>query len=199
MRLAIVSDIHYAGPAECSRHGYPLSHITNRWQRWSVAMYRRYFWQRDPFAHNHLLDEFIERARGADLVVANGDYSCDSAAIGVVDDAACESARECLQKLRTAFDGRFEATCGDHEIGKRALGGDKGGLRLASFARCQRELELKPFWRRELGNYVLLGITSTLVAYPVYMGETLADERRDWDELRNQHLNEIREAFASLR
>src|SRR6266498_109539 len=137
MQIAIVSDIHYAGPAECLRRGYPLRHIPDRWQRWCVSLYRHYFWQRDPFAHNHLLDEFIDRCREADFIVANGDYSCDSAAIGVADDAACESARECLDKLRSAFAERFEATCGDHELGKRALGGEKGGLRLASFKRCQ--------------------------------------------------------------
>src|SRR5678815_3908769 len=157
MKLAIVSDIHYAGPSECLRRGYPLSHISNRWQRWSVALYRRYFWQRDPFAHNHLLDDFIRRCQDADIVVANGDYSCDSAAIGVADDGAFESARECLEKLRAAFGERFEGVYGDHEIGKRALGGEKGGLRLASFIRCQKQLGLKPFWRREIGNYVLLG------------------------------------------
>src|SRR4030095_16959175 len=154
MVLAIVSDIHYAGPAECVRAGYPVNHIANRWQRWSVALYRHYFWQRDPFAHNHLLDEFIERSRDADLVVANGDYSCDSAGIGVSDDAACESARECLDKLQRVFGARFEATLGGHEIGKRALGGHKGGLRLESFLRSQKELNLKPFWRREFGRYL---------------------------------------------
>jgi hypothetical protein len=199
MQLAVVSDIHYAGPSECRRVGYPMAHINSRWQRLSVAVYRRYIWQRDPFAHNHLLDEFIKRCRDADYVVANGDYSCDSAAIGVADDAACESARQCLGKLRSAFGGRFEAIFGDHELGKRALGGDKGGLRLASFIRCGKELELKPFWQREFGNYRLIGMTSTLAAYPVYRSETLPHERPDWEQLGAQHLDQIRKAFASLR
>ena len=198
MKIAVVSDIHYAGPSECLRRGYHLAHLTNRWERWSIAMYRRYIWQRDPFAHNHLLDEFIDRCRDADFVVANGDYSCDSAAIGVADDAACESAHQCLHKLRSAFAERVEATYGDHELGKRTLGGEKGGLRLASFIRCQKELNLKPFWEREFGKYVFIGITSTLVALPVYIAETLPNEQSHWEELRAHHLDQIRKAFASL-
>jgi hypothetical protein len=198
MNIAVVSDIHYAGPSECLRRGYPLAHLTNRWERWSIAIYRRYIWQRDPFAHNHLLDEFIDRCRDADFVVANGDYSCDSGAIGVADDAACESAHQCLHKLRSAFTERFEATYGDHELGKRILGGEKGGLRLASYIRCQKELNLKPFWQREFGNYVFIGITSTLVALPVYIAETLPNEQSHWEELRARHLDQIRKAFASL-
>src|SRR3954464_5211410 len=110
VQLAIVSDIHYAGLAERARVGYPLAHISHPLQRLAIAAYRRYFWQRDPFAHNHLLDQFIDRCRDSDLVVANGDCSCDSAAIGVSDDPACQSAGECLEKLRTAFPGRLEAT-----------------------------------------------------------------------------------------
>src|SRR5205085_1966958 len=121
VRIAIISDIHYAGPAEKQRVGYPLRHL-GRLQRISVALYRHYFWQRDPFAHNYLLHDFIARCGNSGLVIANGDYSCDSAAIGVYDDAACESARECLTTLRTAFPERFEATFGDHEIGKKTLG-----------------------------------------------------------------------------
>src|SRR3954469_22662938 len=109
VQLAILSDIHYAGAGEQERKGYPVAHLTNRFQRAAVVTYRRYFWHRDPFAHNHLVDAFIASAAGVDLVVANGDYSCDSAAIGVADDASYESAAECLTKLRGAFPGRFEA------------------------------------------------------------------------------------------
>src|SRR5206468_3849789 len=95
VQLAILSDIHYAGPREQLRAGYPLAHIQSSWQRFAVSQYRRYFWHRDPFAHNYLLDDFIRKAATAEVVVANGDYSCDSAAIGVADDAAYESAEQC--------------------------------------------------------------------------------------------------------
>lgn len=199
MKLAIVSDIHYAGPAERLRTDYPVSHITSQLERMSVNLYRRYIWQRDPFAHNHLLAEFISRCQDSDLVVANGDYSCDSAAVGVSDDAACESALECLTTLRSAFPQRFEATYGDHEIGKKAMGGNKGAMKLASFFRAQTELHLKPFWRREFGQFTLMGITSTLVAFPVSASEAAENERKQWEQLREQHLREIRAAFASLK
>ena len=199
VQLAILSDIHYAGPRERLRVGYPLKDIHNPLQRAGIALYRRYFWQRDPFAHNHLLDQFISRASGSDFVIANGDYSCDSAAIGVADDAACESTGECLGKLRAAFPGRFEATIGDHELGKKPLGADKGGLRAASFFRAQSELQLQPFWQRTFGSFVLIGITSSLVALPIYAPEALHEELSKWSELRERHMQEIRAAFAGLR
>ena len=67
--LAIVSDIHYAGLAERARVGYPLAHISHPLQRLAIAAYRRYFWQRDPFAHNHLLDQFIDRCKESEIQV----------------------------------------------------------------------------------------------------------------------------------
>ena len=199
MQLAILSDIHYAGPAEQLRTGYPLKDIRNPLQRTGIALYRRYFWQRDPFAHNYLLDQFIARAANSDLVIANGDYSCDSAAIGVADDAACESTRECLTKLRAAFPGRFEATIGDHELGKMPLGTAKGGLRLASFFRAESELQLQPFWQRSFGKFLLMGVTSSLVALPIYAPEALEEELPEWSQLRERHMEEIRAAFAALK
>jgi len=198
VQLAILSDVHYAGPREQERAGYPLAHITNGCQRFAVRQYRRYFWHRDPFAHNYLLDDFIGKSAGADLIVANGDYSCDSGAIGVADDAAYESAEQCLNKLRRAFPGRFEAVFGDHEIGKKALGGNKGGLRLESLYRSKQGLGLKPFWSRSAGRYVLVGVTSTLIALPVYASEALEEEAKEWNQLREQHLDEIRSFFKTL-
>jgi hypothetical protein len=164
----------------------------------AIALYRKHFWQRDPFAHNHLLDQFIGACRESDLVVANGDYSCDSAAIGVADEAARASARECLTKLRDAFAGRFEATIGDHELGKKAMGGNKGGLRIESLLRTQSELQLKPFWQRRCGNYLLMGVTSSLIAFPIYAPEALPEERAQWEKSREEHLEEIRSAFLAL-
>src|SRR5262245_31287515 len=101
-----------------------------------MKTYRRHIWLRDPFAHNHLLDRFLTDTAGADLAVANGDYSCDSAYVGVSDPAALQSAEECLGKLRATFGTRFHGTIGDHEIGKKTLGADAGGLRLASYERA---------------------------------------------------------------
>jgi hypothetical protein len=199
MRLAIVSDIHYAGAAEKERRDYPYASIRSPLRRFLTRQYRHWLWHRDPFAHNHLLDQFLQEASGADLVVANGDYSCDSAGIGVVDDAAFQSASECLANLRQTFGGRLRTVIGDHEIGKMMMSAPVGGLRLASYGRAQTELKLEPLWKHEIGNRVLIGITSTLVALPVYAAEALPAELPEWEQLRAEHLEGIRGCFHSLR
>jgi hypothetical protein len=199
LKLFVVTDVHYAGPAEKTRFEYCYRVIRNPLQRFAVRVYRHFVWLRDPFAHNHLVDRFIANAKDADYVIANGDYSCDSAFVGVSDDAACESARELLEKLRTSFGQRFYATIGDHELGKKPLGAAAGGLRIASFHRAVQQLGLQPFWRLELGNYVVFGITSSLPALPIYESETLPEELKEWRELRAQHVDQIRRAFAALR
>lgn len=198
MTVAILSDIHYAGAAERKRTNYQNEGVTSPALRLLINFYRRYIWLRDPFAHNHLLDEFVERTRGADFVVANGDYSCDSAFIGVSDEAAYASASECLGKLKATFAGRFQATFGDHEIGKRMMGGKNGGLRLASYERARAGLGLEPVWRVEFGQYVFVGVVSTLLAFPIYESEALEYERNDWHQLREEHLEEIRRVFENI-
>lgn len=199
MRLAIVSDVHFAGPGERERVDYPLWGVEGAVTRAVTRLYRNFIWQRDPFAHNHLLHRFIEGAAGADLVVANGDYSCDSAGIGVADAPSFESAAECLGHLRAAFGEKFRGVVGDHELGKLMMSSGRGGLRLASHERTVNGLRLEPFWRMEAGRYVLLGVTSTLVALPIYEREMLAEERTRWEVLRAAHLREIRGAFEELR
>jgi len=199
LKLFVVADVHYAGAAEKTRFEYCYRVIRNPLQRFAVRVYRHFVWLRDPFAHNHLVDKFIAHAKDADYVIANGDYSCDSGFIGVSDDAAYESARELLDKLRASFGTRFYATIGDHELGKKPLGATAGGLRVTSFHRAVQRLGLQPFWRLELGNYVLFGITSSLPALPIYESETLPEELKEWRELRAQHIDQIRRAFAALR
>src|SRR5215469_13073400 len=131
-QLAILSDVHYAGALEQARgNDYEYRDLKNPFIRLFVRFYRRFVWMRHPFRQNHLLDEFISRAGTPDLVVANGDYSCDTAFIGVCDDASLASAQECLGKLRKKFAPHFHATFGDHELGKLSFFGGKGGMRLA--------------------------------------------------------------------
>jgi 3',5'-cyclic AMP phosphodiesterase CpdA len=197
-RLAIVSDIHYAGPRESARGESIFAPIKSRWRRWATRQYRRYIWLNDPFAHNHLFERFLQETRDADLAVANGDYSCDSAYIGISDDAALESAHICLNKLKAAFGSRLHATIGDHEIGKTMLGAEEGGLRLESYERAIHELKLEPAWKLDLGCYRLVGLTSTLLALALYEAEALPHERERWRTLRQQHLVAIRELMEPL-
>jgi hypothetical protein len=163
-----------------------------------VKTYRHFVWRRDPFSHNHLLDEFIAAARPADWVIANGDYSCDTAFVGVSDPASLESAQSCLAKLRDAFGGKFQAVIGDHELGKQSLFGGRGGVRLASWEQSRNALALAPFWKFTIGEYVLIGVTSTLIALPLFEPELLDEERKTWWALREAHLSEVRSAFSNL-
>src|SRR5947208_5981545 len=197
--ILILSDIHYACDAEKQRLGYETRVIANPLLRCAVKVYRHHIWLRDPFAHNPLLEEFLRRADSPDWVVTNGDYSCDTAFVGVSDAAAFESARQCLTKLRERFGAKLRSVIGDHELGKTSLFGGKGGLRLASWQRATTELGLQPLWQLEIGNYILIGVTSSLLALPVYEPEGLPTERTAWNELREAHLKENHSAFATLR
>lgn len=195
LQLAIVSDVHYASPQEVARRPNVFDPIRNPLRRLLIRQYRRWFWLHDPFSHNHLFDRFLDGVDGADFAVANGDYSCDSAYIGVADDCAFASARMCLDRFLGRFGPNCQATIGDHEIGKKMLGAEEGGLRLASFRRAELELQLQPVWTTRLGRYVLIGITSTLAALPVYESEALAEEISEWRELRTAHLESVASCF----
>ena len=197
--LAILSDIHYAGPAEQARgKDYELKGIANLLTRALASFFRHFIWLRDPLHKAHLLDQFLEQDADFDYVIANGDYSCNSAFVGLSDDAACQSARLCLDKLRQRFGARLRANYGDHELGKITMFGGRGGMRLASWRRTREDLGLAPFWQIEIGRYVLMGFVSSLVALPVFEAEMLPAERPEWERLREEHLGEIRRAFAAL-
>jgi hypothetical protein len=198
MRIFVVSDIHFASEEEKSRGRYESKVIPGRFLRGMAHLYRRYIWLRDPFAHNHLLETFCERAAGADLVIANGDYSCDSAFVGVSDPASLASARECLGRLRVRFEDRFRAVMGDHELGKISLFGNCGGPRWASWGLALGELGIHPLWSHTVGGWTFLGLTSTLLALPVYEPECLPEERKEWLALRASYLDDVRRVFGQV-
>ena len=59
--VGIVSDIHYAGPAEQARgNDYEFRGIPNPLLRLLVRMHRHYIWMREPLQQNYLLDRFLE-------------------------------------------------------------------------------------------------------------------------------------------
>ena len=197
--LLIVSDIHYAGASEKARGPVESDIVANPFLRAGVRAYRHFIWRRDPYAHNHLFERFLDEAPRADYVVGNGDYSCDSAFVGVSDEPAFCSAAECLDKMRQRFGRQLFLVMGDHELGKVSLLGGRGGLRLASWHRAIHGLGLQPFWELEIGRYVLFGITSSLIALPVYEPETLAEELPEWRRLRDEHLEIVRKAFDQIK
>ena len=176
VKVVILSDVHYAGPSEQARGWTETAVISNPLLKLAAWSYRYFFWRRDPFAHNHLLDRFLEQAPRAEAVVANGDYSCDTAFVGLCDDPSHESASLCVARLREAYGTRMHLTIGDHELGKMSLFGRRGGLRLASWHRTVGDLGVPPLWSLELGANVLVGVTSSLLALPVYAPDVLPAE-----------------------
>jgi hypothetical protein len=197
-QLLIVSDIHHAGPGEQERTGYQYRHIGNPLLHFFIRQYYRHFWLRDPFGHNHLLETVIGKNPNPDWVFANGDYSCDTKFIGVSDRNAFESAAMCLGKMRSQYGSRFRATIGDHELGKMSLVGAQGGMRLESWRRARAGLALEPIWRLDLGRYAVIGVTSSLIAFPGFRFDALADEIAEWDRLREEHLRELRDTFGAI-
>lgn len=198
--VLIVSDIHNAGEAErACGNDYELRAIRNPLLRALVTVYRHYYWMRHPLEQGRQLDRFLEQNVQADYLVANGDYSCDTGFVGVSNDAARQSAEECLKKLRARFGDRARFTMGDHELGKLSTFSGNGGMRLASWHCVIGELGLQPFWQLTIGNYLLLGVNSSLIALPAHQGDTLPEERPQWQQLREAHLAEIRAAFEALR
>jgi hypothetical protein len=199
IRIAIVSDIHYASAAEQPRgNDYEFRGLANPFLRLFLRFHRRFFWLRNPLSQNYLLNRFLEQAGKYNYAIANGDYSCNSAFIGLSDDAACQSASECLQKLRQTFGDRLYANFGDHELGKISFFGGRGGMRLESWRRALEQLRLGPFWQLNLGDYVLMGVVSSLIALPVFEHDCLPEELAEWEHLRREHFNEVRAAFAAL-
>jgi len=200
IRIGIISDIHYASTAEQARgDDFEIACLSNPLLRLFVKSYRRFFWLHEPLRKAYLLDRFLERATGLEYLVGNGDYSCDTACTGVSDGAARQSVGECIDKLRAAFGDHLRLTFGDHELGKLSFFGGRGGMRLASWRYAREQLGLEPFWRLDLGSYVLLGIVSSLVSLPVFEADILAEERRGWESLREEHLGLLRQALDGLR
>lgn len=200
VRLAILSDIHYAGPREQAEgDDYEYRVIPNPLLRFALRQYRRHIWLRYPLRQNSQLDRFLADVPEVDYTIANGDYSCNTAAFGLSDDAALESAQACAGKLRHKFGDRLRLNFGDHELGKLRLMGTRGGMRLKSWQRGIEELGVQPFWKLEFNRYVVLSCTSTLLALPVFAHDMLPEERAGWEKLRADHFAEIRAAFAAAR
>jgi len=196
--LLIVSDIHFAGATEQARGSdYELVAIRKPFTRALARAYRHHIWMRDPFARSPQFERFLATAPVPDLTVVNGDYTADTAFIGLGDPAARASAAECLEKLAKKFGPNLHLVIGDHETGKQTMFSGSGGMRLASW-RATMELGLTPFWRVDVGNYVLLAVASPLLALASNRGDTLPDEWPEWERLRAAHLEAVRAGFAAV-
>jgi hypothetical protein len=183
--IAILSDIHQAGPAERARgEDYEFRTIANPLLRAVARAYRHLIWMRHPLDQGRQLDRFLAEIGPVDYVVANGDYACDTAYVGVSDPGSFQSAQECLGKLRAKFGDRARFTIGDHELGKLTLFGGKGGMQLASWQCVTQQLGLQPFWKLAIGRYLLLGVASPLIALPANQADVPPAEWPEWQPLR---------------
>jgi hypothetical protein len=198
LRLALASDIHFAGPIEQARgEDTDLLRIPNPIQRTALRCWRHFFWMRHPLGNNSLLPTFLHQAQdhGCTHAVINGDYAADTASLGLSDPGTFESASLCLDLLHQAFPNRLRLVLGDHELGKLSFFGHYGGLRLESWHRATRDLQIQPLWTWNIGAYRLIAVTSTLVALPLFARDILPAEQADWEMLRAEHLNAISRAF----
>lgn len=197
-KVSIGSDIHYASAMEQSRgRAYEIRAINSPMLRLFVRLYRRFFWDRNPLAHNHLLDAFLARAEGEAAIIC-GDLTCDTGFVGVSDDAAFSSASECVGKLRARFGQNLRVVYGDHDLGKLTMFGMQGGMRVESLRRLRDSLGLPPFWIERHKGRVLMGLSSTLLALPEFEREFLPEEKEDWYAFRREHLAAISAAFEGL-
>ena len=74
------------------------------------------------------------------------------------------------------------------ELGKTSMFTGQGAMSLASWHAAVDRLRIEPFWQAQLGKYVLLGVASSLVAFPIFQADTLANEAAEWERLRKIHL-----------
>jgi hypothetical protein len=80
-----------------------------------------------------------------------------------------------------------------------SLFGGVGGMRLASWHDSINKLGMKPFWEIGIGKIRLVGVVSSVIALPIYISETCPGERKEWEQLRRDHLEQINLFFNSLK
>lgn len=204
MRIAVLSDLHVLGIRETERSrrivqdlavDRPLAH--RAWER-GLHRVRRRLWnrradERDTCFH-HALDEMA--LLHPDWIVANGDFSGDTAGIGLCDPHAFESVERVTDLLRRTFPDRCLFVFGDHEIGKYSTELKSGGIRLESLRRGEEDLGLESFWHRTAEGVHLVGVNSTLLSLSLFLPEALQTEIPAWQEQRARHLERIRETFS---
>ncbi len=65
--ILIISDPHYAGPAEQARRGYELACAPNWVVRGLLAFYRGCYWLHNPLGNGPFLDAILNRCGKADF------------------------------------------------------------------------------------------------------------------------------------
>ena len=198
MRILIVSDIHYACDREKARVDFRTAGISNPLTRFLVGTWSDWLWEGDPFARNDAFERFLARDFYADLVVANGDYTADTAFIGIADSAAHESALHVMTQLEQRFGKQLKGIIGDHELGKISPDGGRGGMRLDALHASHNLPAVSSQWSQHTERLSLIGVNSTLIALPVLERDMLPSEKQDWLRHSAEHIDWIRSTFENL-
>ncbi|MDZ4200455.1 MAG: hypothetical protein U1E27_14365, partial [Kiritimatiellia bacterium] len=74
----------------------------------------------------------------------------------------------------------------------------RGGIRLQSLIRGERDLGLQSLWHRTKGAIHLIGVNSTLLTLPLFLPEADPAEIPAWEERRVRHREEIQNIFRGI-
>jgi hypothetical protein len=133
-----------------------------------------------------------------DYLVAGGDYSCNSGFIGLADPAAFASAAECLKKLRAQF--AIASFPSSVTMNSASLASSANKVECAWPAgRAPSMISAShPSGRKTLGRYTLSGSPPPSSPFHLLEADVLPAELDAWRNLRETHLHQIRELFASI-
>ena len=206
MRLAIISDIHVLGPGEHEKDRELMDALsTGRGRMRSVGRRflhraRRRFWNWHPESRRACFLKALEEIQlyHPDWVVANGDYAGDAGGVGLSDESTYESAAGVITLMREIFPDRCHFMFGDHDIGKYSTAIRQGGIRLASLQRGEDILGIRSFWQEQIEDIHLIGINSSLITLDFFLPEALTEEIPEWNRRRQQHEQQVTEAFSAL-
>jgi hypothetical protein len=141
MHIAIVSDIHYSCELERQRYDFEKYGVPNPFFRFIAKLYRRFVWLKDPLNHYYKLDLFLKKVGNPDFAIALGDYTCDTAFIGIADELSLTSAKECLGKLQSNLAKTLKPLSATTNLVNKSLW-RYWSLRLASYNRLLLNLGL---------------------------------------------------------
>lgn len=205
MRIAVISDLHVAGPGEHAETeasvrqiGDGESRLRRKFRR-GLNRFRDRFWHWHPESRAACFVQALQHIYqyNPDLLVANGDYAGDHSGTGLSDDHTYESVNHVVSLIREIFPQRSRFNFGDHDIGKYNTVRRQGGIRLKSLERGL-QLGLESFWEEARGTLTLMGVNSSLLTLELYLPEALPEEVEAWSAQREAHIGEIVERFAAL-
>ena len=205
MRIAVVSDLHVAGPGEHAETresvrllGHGEGSVRRRFRR-GLNRFRDRFWHWQPESRAACFVQALQHIYNynPDYLVANGDYAGDHSGMGLSDDHTYESVNHVVSLIREIFPERSRFNFGDHDIGKYNTVRRQGGIRLRSLERGL-ELGLESFWEIAHDNVLLIGVNSSLLTLELYLPEALPEEVDDWASRREAHVQQIVERFRGI-